>query len=293
MLELAPLCRSGTAPAFARRHLLVTVGCGKKGVLMSVTYTLDGEIAVITLDRPSVFNSIDQTITDGLIDGIERAGNEARAIILTGAGKAFCAGADLGELQREYAEAGGPDLLSVITNRFNPIVEAVVGSAVPTVAAVNGVAAGAGMGLALACDVRVMSARSFFMSAFINVGLIPDSGSSWFLPAMVGVSRAMEIAMSGRRVDAEESLSIGLAAAVSDPEKLMEEASGVALRFADGPTVAYRATRRILHAAAASSLQAILDEEATVQGELGALPAHEEGMSAFSEKRSPDFRSLT
>ena len=96
-----------------------------------------------------------------------------------------------------------------------------------------------------------------------------------------------------RRVDAEESLSIGLAAAVSDPEKLMNEASSVARRFADGPTVAYRATRRILHAAAASSLQAILDEEARVQGELGALPTHEEGMSAFSEKRPPDFRSLT
>jgi 2-(1,2-epoxy-1,2-dihydrophenyl)acetyl-CoA isomerase len=259
---------------------------------MSVTYTLDGDVAVITLDRPEVFNSIDQTITDGVIDGIDRAGRDARAIVLTGAGKAFCAGADLGELRREYDEAGGPDLLSVITNRFNPLVEAVVGSAVPTVAAINGVAAGAGMGLALACDVRVMSTRSFFMSAFINVGLIPDSGSSWFLPAMVGVSRAMEIAMSGRRVDAEESLRIGLAAAVADPESLITEAVSTAQGFADGPTVAYRSTRRILHAAASSSLQAILDEEARVQGELGALPTHEEGMAAFAEKRTPDFRSL-
>ncbi len=259
---------------------------------MSVTYTLEGDVALIRLNRPDVFNSIDQAITEGVIDGIDRAGREARAVVLTGAGKAFCAGADLGELRREYAEAGGPDLLSVITNRFNPLVAAIVGSAVPTVAAVNGAAAGAGMGLALACDVRVMSNRAFFMSAFINVGLIPDSGSSWFLPAMVGVSRAMEIAMSGRRVDAEESRDLGLAAAISDPEDLIDDAMRTARGFADGPTVAYRSTRRILHAAASSSLQAILDEEARVQGELGALPTHEEGMAAFAEKRAPDFRSL-
>lgn len=259
---------------------------------MSVTYRLEGDLALITLDRPDVFNSIDQSIADGVIAGMARAGSEARAVVLTGSGKAFCAGADLGELRREYAEAGGPDLLSVITRRFNPVVEAVVGSEVPTVAAVNGAAAGAGMGLALACDVRVMSTRAFFMSAFINVGLIPDSGSSWFLPAMVGVSRAMEIAMSGRRVDAEESHRLGLAGSVVDPEALMEEAKRVALGFADGPTVAYRATRRMLHAAAASSLATILEEEARVQGELGALPTHEEGMGAFAEKRPPDFRSL-
>jgi 2-(1,2-epoxy-1,2-dihydrophenyl)acetyl-CoA isomerase len=259
---------------------------------MSVNYTLDGDVAVITLERPDVFNSIDQSLTDGVITGFDRAAEEARAIVLTGAGKAFCAGADLGELRREYAEAGGPDLLSVITERFNPLIEAVVSSSVPTVAAVNGAAAGAGMGLALACDVRVMSTRAFFMSAFINVGLVPDSGSSWFLPAMVGVSRAMEIAMTGRRVDADESHRLGLAAAVTEPDTLLEEATRTARLFADGPTIAYRTTRRILHAAAASSLEAILEEEARLQGELGSLPTHEEGMAAFADKRPPDFRSL-
>jgi 2-(1,2-epoxy-1,2-dihydrophenyl)acetyl-CoA isomerase len=258
---------------------------------MTVNYTLAGDVAVLTLDRPDVFNSIDQTITDGVISGIERAGQEARAVVLTGAGKAFCAGADLADLRREYAEAGGPDLLSVITRRFNPLVKAILESPVPTVAAVNGAAAGAGMGLALACDVRLMSSRAFFMSAFVNVGLIPDSGSSWFLPAMVGVSRAMEIAMSGRRVDAAESERLGLTASVSAPETLLDDAIAMARTFADGPTVAYEATRRLLHAAAGSPLQAILEEEARVQGELGSLPTHAEGMAAFSEKRPPDFRS--
>ncbi|HEY5650043.1 MAG TPA: enoyl-CoA hydratase-related protein [Acidimicrobiia bacterium] len=258
---------------------------------MSVTYSLDGDVAVITLDRPDVFNSIDQPISDGVISGIERAGKEARAAVVTGAGKAFCAGADLGDLRREYALAGGPDLHSVITRRFNPLVGAILDSSVPTVAAVNGAAAGAGMGLALACDVRVMSSRAFFMSAFINVGLIPDSGSSWFLPAMVGVSRAMEIAMSGRRVDAAESEQLGLAMRICAPDALLADAVSIARAFADGPTVAYQATRRILHAAAASTLQATLEAEARVQGELGGLPSHEEGMAAFSEKRPPDFRT--
>ncbi len=258
---------------------------------MSITYTMADDVAVITLNRPDVFNSIDQTITDGVISGIDRAGREARAVVLTGAGKAFCAGADLGDLRREYDEAGGPDLFSVITRRFNPLVGAVLESPLPTVAAVNGAAAGAGMGLALACDVRVLSSRAFFTSAFINVGLIPDSGSSWFLPAMVGVSRAMEIAMSGRRVDATESEQLGLAMKVTEPDSLLDDAISTARIFANGPTVAYRATRRILHSAAASTLNTILEEEARVQGELGALPSHEEGMAAFTEKRLPDFRS--
>ena len=259
---------------------------------MSVTYSLSNDVAVITLDRPDVFNSIDQSVTDGMIEAIDRAGSEARAAVITGAGKAFCAGADLGDLRREYAEAGGPDLLSVITRRFNPLVTAVLDSPIPTVAAVNGAAAGAGMGLALACDVRVMSTRAFFMSAFINVGLIPDSGSSWFLPAMVGLSRAMEIAMTGRRVEATESETLGLTSLVVAPEELLDSATELAMRFADGPTVAYRSTRRLLHAAAASGLETILAEEARIQGELGALPTHAEGMAAFAEKRRPDFRSL-
>ena len=259
---------------------------------MSVTYEQQEDVAIITLDRPDVFNSIDKSITTGVARGIDRAGRDARAVVLTGAGKAFCAGADLADLRREYEEAGGPDLHAVITDRFNPLIEAVLGSEVPTIAAVNGAAAGAGMGLALSCDVRLISTRGFLMSAFINVGLIPDSGSSWFLPAMVGVSRAMEIAMSGRRIDSQEAVAIGLAAKESEPDDLLRDAIEMASGFADGPTQTYRATRRILLAAASSSLQASLSEEADVQGVLGSLATHEEGMAAFSDKRPPRFRDL-
>lgn len=258
---------------------------------MSVRYEQHDDVGVITLDRPDVFNSIDKSVTVGVAGGIERAGREARAVVITGSGKAFCAGADLADLRREYAEAGGPDLHAVIRDRFNPLVEAVLGSDVPTVAAINGAAAGAGMGLALACDVRVISNRGFLMSAFINVGLIPDSGSSWFLPAMVGLSRAMEMTMSGRRIDSDEAVALGLAMRASEPGDLLDDAIEIASTFAAGPTVAYRATRRILLAAAATSLDAALDEEAEVQGRLGSLPTHSEGMAAFAEKRAPEFRS--
>lgn len=258
---------------------------------MSVTYEQRGDVAVITLSRPEAFNSIDQSITDGVSDAISRAGREARALVLTGEGKAFCAGADLLDLEREYAASGGPDLLSVITRRFNPLVQSILDSEVPTVAAVNGAAAGAGMGLALACDGRLMSNRGFFMSAFINVGLVPDSGSSWFLPAMVGVSRAMEIAMTGRRVDADEAKALGLVVSVTGPDDLLNESVAFATRFAEGPTLTFQRTREIIHAAASSALDVGLAREAEIQGELGALPSHREGMTAFKEKRPPNFRS--
>lgn len=258
---------------------------------MSVDYQVADDVAVITLDRPEVFNSIDQAISDGLVESLGRAGREARAAVVTGAGKAFCAGADLSGLMAEY-EADGPDLERLITRRFNPAVEAVMSSQVPVIAAVNGAAAGAGMGLALACDIRVMADNAFFMSAFVNVALIPDTGSAWLLPQMVGLSRAMEIAMSGRRVPATEALDLGLAVEVVPPESLLDVARSRARAMADGPRRAYVETRRLLMQAAAASFEATLGTEAVTQGELGALPTHLEGMRAFVEKRKPDFRSV-
>lgn len=258
---------------------------------MSVTYRLEDDVAIITLARPQVFNSIDQSITDGLTESFRRAGSEARAAVLTGEGRAFCAGADLGDLLGEY-DQDGPDLHRTITARFNPAVEAILSSQVPVVAAVNGAAAGAGMGLALACDIRVMARSAFFMSAFINVALVPDTGTAWFLPQMVGVSRAMEIAMSGRRVPADEALALGLVAEVVDDD-VVQAAVTRASAMADGPRRAYVETRRIIHMAAAASLEATTAREAEVQGELGSLPSHREGMRAFVEKRKPDFRSVS
>lgn len=256
---------------------------------MTVRYEQLGDVAILTLDRPTVFNSIDQSITDGMASGLQRAADEARALVVTGAGKAFCAGADLGDLMGEY-EADGPALEGVIERRFNPIVQGLLDVPLPTIAALNGAAAGAGMGLALACDLRMLSETAFFMSAFVNVGLIPDSGSAWFLPQMVGVSRAMEITMTGRRVPADEAIEIGLAHRIVAQDGLVEDATTWAAELANGPTIAYAETRRMIHLGGGAGVAETMAEEARTQGRLGSLPTHIEGMRAFVEKRPPDFR---
>jgi 2-(1,2-epoxy-1,2-dihydrophenyl)acetyl-CoA isomerase len=256
---------------------------------MSVTYHLDGDVAVLTLDRPERFNSVTQEVCDGLVDGLEQAGREARAAVVTGAGKAFCAGADLSDLMGEY-ETGGPDLDRVIGERFDPMVRALLSAPVPTVAAVNGAAAGAGMGIALACDLRVMSDSSFFLSAFIGLALIPDTGTTWLLPHHIGLSRAMELTYTNRRMPAEEAHSLGLAVEVADGSEVVDRARDLAGTLADGPTAAFAATRRLLVAAADTDVTTALAAERTTQGELGRSPAHLEGMQAFLDKRSPDFR---
>lgn len=258
---------------------------------MAVDYRTEGDVAIITLARPEAFNAIDAALAAELAEAVQRAGGESRAAVISGQGRAFCSGADLRDLLEDY-EVGAPDLSQLITDRFNPVARALAGAEVPTVAAVNGAAAGAGMGLALACDVRVMAEDAYFTSAFINVALIPDTGTSWYLAHTVGLSRALEIAYSGRKVTAQEALDMGMAHAVAPPEDLELEAISRAARLANGPTGAYVATRLLLHRAVTSNLDEALAEERRVQGELGARPAHLEGVKAFLEKRSPDFRSV-
>lgn len=256
---------------------------------MSVNYELRGEVAVITLARPERFNSVSIDLSRGFVDALARATNEARAAILTGEGKAFCAGADLADLMGEY-EAGGPDLARVIDERFNPMIHALMEVGVPTIAAINGVAAGAGLGLALACDLRVMSSDAFLLSAFIGLALIPDTGSTWLLVKHLGLTRAIEFTVTNRRIEAEEAGSLGLAQ-VTHPGELLTTAEALAHDLAAGPTSAYVANRKILYEAAATDLTTALENEKRIQGELGTLPLHLEGMSAFLEKRKPDFRA--
>lgn len=257
---------------------------------MAVTYELHDDVALLTLDRPDRFNSVTKELCDGLVDGLDRASREARAAVVTGAGKAFCAGADLSDLMSEY-ETGGPDLHRVIGERFNPMVEALLAAEVPTVAAVNGAAAGAGMGIALACDIRLMAEGSFFLSAFIGLALIPDTGTTWLLPRHLGLSRSLEFTFSNRRMPAAEAVDLGLAVEVVPAEELVGKALALAGGFADGPAPAYVATRRLLVDAASSDPLTALAAEQATQGELGRAPAHLEGMRAFLEKRAPDFRS--
>lgn len=248
-------------------------------------------MAIVTLNRPDAYNAIDSSLSNDLVEAVERAGRESRALVITGAGKAFCSGADLRDLLDDYRE-GAPDLAKVIDERFTPIATALARAGVPTVAAINGPAVGAGLGMALACDGRVLSTEAYLMSAFINVALIPDTGTSWYLTRMVGLGRAIEIATSGRRLGAEEALELGLVHQTAEPEDVELEAVSWAGRLANGPIGAYVATRRLLQAASSVSLDEALELERDAQRDLGERPEHREGVEAFIEKRSPDFRSV-
>lgn len=254
---------------------------------MAVHYQLEGEVAVITLARPDRFNSVSAELAAGMVAALTRAGEEARAAVITGSGKAFCAGADLSDLISEY-DNGGPKLARILGERFNPIAEALFGARLPTIAAVNGVAAGAGMGIALACDLRLFAPQSYLLSAFIGLGLVPDTGSTWLLVNHLGLSRAIELTVNNRKLGPEEAERLGLGAAVTGD--LMEKAMSLARKLADGPKSAYVANRHILWGATGRSFAEALEEEQRVQDKLGVSSQHLEGMRAFLEKRPPNFR---
>lgn len=259
---------------------------------MSVEYNKDGDVAVITLNRPQRFNAIEATLSTGLVEALDRAGNDARAAVITGAGKAFCSGADLADLESEY-ETGGPDLAAHLETVFHPMVEALVDCTIPTVAAINGVAAGAGMGLALACDLRVIAESAFLTSAFTAIGLTPDSGTTWWLPQMVGVSRALEITLTNRRIHAEEAVQMGLCVDAAPDGEVVDKALDVARSLADLVPDSLVTTRRLIREAAGRSFTEALSAEQAEQGRLGKTPEHAEGVRAFLDKRKPDFRSAT
>lgn len=258
---------------------------------MSVEFRKDGDVAVITLNRPDRFNAIEATLSTGVVEALEQASDHARAAVITGAGRAFCSGADLADLEGEY-ETGGPDLAGHLEDVFHPMIEALVECRVPTVAAVNGVAAGAGMGLALACDLRVMAESAFLTSAFTAIGLVPDSGTTWWLPQMVGVSRALEITLTNRRVSADEALAMGLCVRIAPDGTVVDRALEMAGSLADLVPDSLVTTRRLIRDAAASTFAEALGAEQLEQGRLGKTPEHAEGVRAFLEKREADFRSV-
>lgn len=257
---------------------------------MSARYEIDGDVAVITLDRPERYNAIDAALSEALVEALDRAGRETRAAILTGAGRAFCSGADLSGFMDEY-ESGEPDLAKHLDEEFHPVVHAIGSCAVPTVAAVNGVAAGAGMGIALGCDIRLMAESAYFTSAFTAIGLTPDSGTTWLMPHHVGSSVALEMALTNRRMPASEAAERGLCVEVTADDEVVERALEYANKLADLPTDALVTTRRLVLGSSILSFGEGLEAEKKEQGRLGKTPEHHEGVMAFLEKRKPDFRN--
>jgi 2-(1,2-epoxy-1,2-dihydrophenyl)acetyl-CoA isomerase len=252
-----------------------------------------GNVCTVTLNRPDSLNSLNDRMTTELAQVVQQLQRDAqvRCVVITGAGRAFSSGQDLGDLKKKYADPKYvPHLSDDLRRRYNPIIMGLRDLEKPVIAAVNGVAAGAGLSLALACDLRIASDKASFIEVFINVGLVPDSGSTFFLPRLVGLSKAMELCFTGDKVTAADALALGIVNKVVLAEELMKATGELANRLAKLPTRALGLMKRLLYRSHNSDLDAMLEAEAMAQ-ETAALTAdHREGVAAFFEKRPSNFQ---
>lgn len=261
---------------------------------MPCRYDESNGVAVLTLDRPDVLNAFDDALGMETLDAVRRASDDAsiRCIVITGAGRAFSSGEDLGALQADYESGQAPPLGNTLLNRYNPLIRAVRAAPKPVVAAINGVAAGAGASLALACDFRIASEKAKLVLAFVKVGLVPDSGAVWFLTNMVGAARAWKLAATGDPLGAQEALALGVVDRVVEPAEFESAWRSYAEELAAGPTRAYALTKALVNAATHVTLDEQLDREVDAQTAAGATADHLEGVQAFLGKRRPEFKGL-
>jgi len=248
-------------------------------------------VGIITLNRPDKLNAFNDELTFKLKDALKETERDVtvKAVILTGAGRGFCSGQDLqaGTLPERGHR---PSLGISIRHRYNPIILKIRSMEKPVIAAVNGVAAGAGASLALACDLRIASENANFVQSFTKVGLIPDSGSTFFLPRLIGVTKAFELMLTAEKLDAQEALRLGLLNKIVPQSRLMEEAYAMAKRLANGPNLAYGLTKRAVNRAVFPDIEELLEYEASLQEIAGRSDDFEEGVKAFIEKREPAYR---
>ena len=245
----------------------------------------DGGVATVTLDRPDALNAQTRASRRALVRELRAlsADTAVRCVVLTGAGRAFCAGQDLRE------PGALEDVDTMIRETYVPIVESLVGMPKPVIAAVNGAAAGAGLSLALACDLRYMAEDAVLMMAFSNIGLVPDCGGTWLLPRTIGYARAFELAATGRRVAAPEALELGLVQRVLAGADLLPAVQVLARELAARPTLALAWTKRLLRAAEQGTLTDLMELEAQLQASAVLTHDHAEGVAAFLEKREARF----
>ncbi|MBK0391718.1 enoyl-CoA hydratase-related protein [Ramlibacter algicola] len=261
----------------------------------NVLFEQRGAVALVTLNRPKSLNSFTRAMHQELWAALDRIEAEPaiRAAVITGAGRGFCAGADLSEF--DFAE--GPNLVEranpgpIIDKAFNPTVRKLMQLRVPTIAAINGVAAGAGASLAMTCDLAIAAPEATFIQAFSKIGLIPDAGGTWFLVKKLGVARAMGCAMLGDKLSAADAKEWGMIWDVAPQgQDVVEAAVALATRLSTMPTKALVATRQLVRAAAANDLDTQLDLERDTQSALGRTHDYIEGVKAFLEKRPPAFK---
>ncbi len=254
--------------------------------MAEVEVTREGAVQTITLNRPEVLNAFNAALHQALAAALEAARDEeVRAVVVTGAGRGFCVGQDLTEFQE-----GPSDVAERLRQGYHPNISAIRGLEKPVIAAVNGPAAGAGLSLACACDIRIAADSASFVPAFVKIGLVPDSGGSFFVQRLLGTPRAFEWMTSGRRLTAAEAHAWGLVSEVVEAESLAARAAELAARLAAMPTRGVGLTKRLFDQAATSTLEDQLELEAQLQAEATRTEDFREGVSAFLEKRPPRFQ---
>jgi 2-(1,2-epoxy-1,2-dihydrophenyl)acetyl-CoA isomerase len=251
----------------------------------TLLYAVAGDVATITLNRPDRMNSLNAAMRAELLDALTRAPREARAVVLTGTGRGFCAGQDLGDT----GNITDLNLERVLREEYEPLLKLVYDCPVPVICAVNGAAAGAGANLALAADVVIAARSAVFIEAFARIGLIPDAGGTYWLPRLAGMARAMGMCLLADPVPAEQAAQWGLIWQAVDDDQLDSRAAELAGKLANGPTEAYRLMKQALRQSMSNDLEAQLALEAKLQGEAGRTRDFMEGVTAFMEKRPANY----
>lgn len=248
-------------------------------------------VGIITLNRPDKLNAFNDELTFKLQDALKEAekDKDVRAIVITGAGRGFCSGQDLQNRSFSDNTKDRPSLGDSIRRRYNPIVLKLRRLEKPIIAAINGVAAGAGASLAFACDLRIASESAVFVQSFSKVGLVPDSGATFVLPRLIGLTRAFELMLTADKIDAAEAMRLGLLNKVVPQEHVLTEALELAGRLAKGPTKAFGLTKRAVNKAVYPDLEELLENEAYLQEIAGRSDDFQEGVKAFIEKRQPAY----
>jgi 2-(1,2-epoxy-1,2-dihydrophenyl)acetyl-CoA isomerase len=251
-----------------------------------IVFSIIDHVATITLNRPEVMNALSGKLRQQMLEAIRQAEAEARVIVFTGAGRAFCSGQDLADAARF-----GDDLPfeQILNEEYVPLLNAIYDCAVPTIAAVNGAAAGAGANLALAADVVLAAESASFVQAFTRIGLIPDAGGTWWLPRQIGMARAMGACLFADRVTARQAEQWGMIYECIPDDAFARRVAERAGQLAQGPTAAYRALKQALRAAPSNDLPTQLALEARLQGDAGRTADFREGVAAFLQKRAPRF----
>lgn len=258
----------------------------------TILWTVRDSVLTITLNRPEKLNAMSAFLLKELRAALEAAKGDSniRAVVLTGAGRGFCAGADLSDVSAQMSESPQFSYRENLIETYNPIILTMREMPKPIIAAVNGVAAGAGMSLALACDVRIVAESASFLQAFVKIGLVPDSGSTWLLPRLIGVTRALELMLTGRKVSAGEALSLGMVNQVVPDTELATVVERTALELANAPTMTLGFIKQAVEFASSSTLEAALNKEAALQDLAGKTFDHGEGVAAFLSKRPPQYK---